>query len=81
MFHKVANKKGITLIVIPFKITLTYLKSVFYSGRKGIQIEHKEFTLVDFEEFSLQIIGLLDSIEAMRKSGEKHSENTGNKPT
>jgi hypothetical protein len=33
-------------------------------------MEHKKFTLVDFEVFSLQIIGLLDSIEAMKKSGE-----------
>jgi len=41
-----------------------------FSGRRGIEIEHKEFTLVDFEEFSLQLTGLLDSIEAMQKSGE-----------
>ena len=41
-----------------------------FRGGKGIEIEHKEFTLVDFEEFSLQLTGLLDSIEAMQKSGE-----------
>jgi hypothetical protein len=42
-------------------------------GRRGIEIEHKEFTPVDFEEFSLQLTGLLDSIEAMQKSGENET--------